>query len=68
MGWENCNTRNLHIGNLLSEATDEEIQEILQQFMKKKGLNSNEQLTTYISNVMNATSFYYDGEIREDME
>jgi spore coat polysaccharide biosynthesis protein SpsF (cytidylyltransferase family) len=63
-------TTNKHIGNLLANASDEALKEILEQYAKKSGINIydndwQEKVINRLESVINATNFDYEGNILE---
>jgi len=63
MSWENSETKNKHIGNLLAEATDKEMHEIFEQYMHKQNVDK-AFCVKYIGEIIDAKNFDYYGEIR----
>lgn len=54
-----------HIGNTLANATDEQMQKVLLQYMKKTSKNK-EDLLKYFSEIINCDSFYHDGSMKKE--
>lgn len=57
-------TRFEHLGNVLANATDEEVQRVLHQYMKKSK-SSKEYMLKYFSDVVDCEQFDYDGQMTE---
>lgn len=53
-----------HIGNVIASATDKEVKDFLNQYMKRMQADK-EQVLKYFSDVMDCESFYYDGSMIE---
>ena len=60
-------TRFEHIGNLLYQATEEELHRVFIQFMKKQRMTEDE-LLNYISQIINCKDFDYYGNMDRGME
>lgn len=56
-----------HIGNMLVDATEEELNIVLNQYMNKMKV-SKEWMLNYFSKVIDCKSFYYDGSMKEEIE
>lgn len=55
-----------HVGNVLANATEEELHIILNQYMDKMKV-SKEWMLDYFSKVVDCRLFYYDGSMREEI-
>ena len=56
-------TTNKHVGNVLSKMSDEDIKEVLEQYIKKCEF-SIESMSVYFQNVLKCEEFDYDGNIK----
>jgi hypothetical protein len=56
-------TTNKHIGNVLSKMSDEDIKEVLEQYIKKRNFDSKEQMNDHFDNVLSCDEFDYEGNI-----
>lgn len=55
-------TTNKHLGNILSQLSDKNMKEVLEQYMKKlQFTNGNESLIKYFQKVLVCEAFDYEG-------
>ena len=66
-GGFDMNTKFEHIGNLLYEATEKELQIVFNQYMKKMNINK-ERMLNYFSEIVECKSFDYYGAMDNDYE
>ncbi|HEY8892614.1 MAG TPA: hypothetical protein VIM70_20455 [Clostridium sp.] len=57
-------TTNKHIGNVLSRLSDEELKEVLGQYIKKCEFSNAESMSAYFQNVLKCEEFDYDGNMK----
>ncbi|MBZ9622924.1 hypothetical protein G9F71_008660 [Clostridium sp. FP2] len=57
-------TTNKHIGNVLSKMSDEDIKEVLEQYIQKCGL-SIELMSAYFQKVLICDGFDYEGNMKK---
>ncbi|MBU3186587.1 hypothetical protein [Clostridium estertheticum] len=56
-------TTNKHIGNVLSRLSDEDMKEVLEQYIQKCGFNVNS-MCDHFQNVIGCNEFDYEGNIK----
>jgi hypothetical protein len=54
-------TTNRHIGNVLDEMSDEDMREVLEQYMKKRRFLDKESLIKHFRDILECHHFDYDG-------